>query len=172
MVGVALAHTGTGGAGSFWTPGEPIVPCGGTLGVCQNGVCSNGFRSCQTNDQCGKQPACDKCQLWHLVRHVIDLILVGLAPILAVLFFILAGVYMILGGANPGMYNKGKSILKDTIIGLLIIMLAWLITNTLIRSLIDPNNIPVCRGNICSNGVGACTTNAQCGWNWYQVSCS
>lgn len=104
-----------------WTPGQPIVPC--------------------TND-------CTKCQLLQLVRNVIDFLMIGAAPVLATAFFIWAGVYMILGGANPGMLSRGKEMFKNTFIGLLIVMLAWLITNTLIQTLKGP-------------GAG----------NWWQVTC-
>ncbi len=118
-----LAHTDPNSP--FWLPGEPIVPCG------------------QVNDFQGspddERVPCDQCQLWHLLKHLVDFILIAAAPILATVFFIVAGVYMILGGANPGMLSQGKSIFKNTFIGLLIVMLAWLITNTLINSLVAPN---------------------------------
>ena len=48
---------------------------------------------------------------------------------------------MMLGGANPSMLSRGKSMFKDTFIGVLIVMLAWLITNTIIQSLADPTAI-------------------------------
>ncbi len=111
--GLALAHdVGTGN--DFWTPGEPLVPCG-----------IKGY------------PDCTKCELLHLVRHLIDFMLLAAGPVLATLFFIIAGVYIMLGGANPGMLAQGKRIFKDTVIGLLIIMLAWVITNTLINTLVQ-----------------------------------
>lgn len=130
MGGLALAHP----TGGFWTPGEPLVPCGITpIGA-------------------GPVIPCDQCELLHLVKHIIDFILIAAAPILATFFFIVAGVYMMLGGANPGMLSQGKSIFKNTFIGLLIVLMAWLITNTLIRSL---TNVPV--------GPGL---------QWYEFSCS
>lgn len=108
----ALAHNG-----GLWTPGVPLVPCGNIAG--------------------GDVP-CDKCQLWHLLKHLIDFIMVAAAPIMATIFFVIAGVYLMLGGANPGMLSTGKRMFKDTFIGLLIVMMAWLMVNTLIRSLVDP----------------------------------
>lgn len=94
-----------------WTPGNPIVPC---------------------------TDKCTQCQLLQLVRNVIDFLMIGVAPVLATAFFIWAGVLLILGGANPGMLSQGKSIFKNTFIGLLIVMLAWLITNTVIQTLKGP----------------------------------
>ena len=122
---VAMAHV----SGSFWVPGEPIVPCGGP-----------------------GQPVCTQCELLHLVRHLIDFIMVAAAPILATFFFVVAGVYLMLGADNPGMLSQGKRIFKDTFIGIAIVMLAWLITNTLIRTLMDPS--------------------VTQGTNWWEISCS
>jgi hypothetical protein len=114
----------------IWLPGQPLVPCGGP----------------------GQGP-CDKCQLLHLAKNIIDFIMVAAAPFLAVVFFIVAGVYLMLGGTNPGMLASGKRMFKDTFIGILIVMLAWLITNTLIRTIADPA------------WVGQ-------GGNWFTFSCS
>ena len=61
--------------------------------------------------------------------------MIGATPVLATGFFIWAGVMMILGGANPGWLSKGKDMFKNTLYGLLIVMLAWLITNTVIQTL-------------------------------------
>lgn len=140
--------------GAFWMPGDPIVPC--------------------TND-------CTQCELLHLVRHVVDFILIAAAPIIATFFFVVAGVYIMLGGANPGMLATGKRIFKDTFIGILIIMLAWLITNTIIQTLAEP---AVTFQGRCVNGVcvagntelGPCSADSQCDLryelsNWWQFSC-
>ena len=131
----ASAHTS-----GLWMPGDPIVPCGMTPPA--------GFIGPPTPEQ---QP-CTECDLLHLLKHLVDFVLVAAAPILATLFFIIAGFYMMLGGANPGMLSKGKSMFKDTFIGLLIVMLTWLITNTLIQSLADPSIFG--------------------GGPWYSLSCS
>ncbi|OGE94618.1 MAG: hypothetical protein A3B10_00495 [Candidatus Doudnabacteria bacterium RIFCSPLOWO2_01_FULL_44_21] len=96
---------------SAWTIGEAIVPC-----------TSN----------------CTKCELLHLGDNIIDFIMIGASPVLATLFFIWAGVLMMLGGANPGMLSQGKKIFKDTFIGLLIVMMSWLFTNILITTLLKP----------------------------------
>jgi hypothetical protein len=131
----ASAHTS-----GLWTPGDPIVPCGITPPV--------GFSGPLTSEQ---QP-CTECDILHLLKHLVDFVLVAAAPILATLFFVIAGFYMMLGGANPGMLSRGKSMFKDTFIGLLIVMLTWLITNTLIQSLADPSIFG--------------------GGPWYSLSCS
>ena len=119
----AWAHDPNSG-NDFWRPGEPLVPCGTTTD-----------QDPDPGQYNNTAVICDRCQLLHLVRHVIDFLLIVAAPVLATLFFVWAGVLIMLGGANPGMLTQGKRIFKDTIIGLIVIMLAWLITNTLIKSL-------------------------------------
>lgn len=143
-----LAHD-SGKNNDFWTPGDRIVPC--------------------IND-------CNKCELLHLSRHVIDFLMVAATPILATFFLIWAGVLIMMGGANPGMLSSGKRIFKDTIIGVLIVLLSWLIVNTLIKSLAK-DVIPggACVNNVCTNGVGPCNVDDDCGpatYNWWQFSCS
>lgn len=133
-----------------WTVGEPIVPCG-WVNRCVNSVCQYGVGPCTDDNQCWQPPECTQCELWHLLKNLIDFILIAAAPILATLFFVIAGFYMMLGGANPSMLSTGKRMFKDTFIGILIVMLAWLITNTLIQSLADPEAI---------------------GGNWWQYSCT
>jgi len=117
---IALAHD-SGNNNDFWTPGEPLVPCGGKV--------------CTANSQCSSQLVCSTCELLHLVRHVIDFLMIVAAPVLATFFFIVAGVYIMLGGANPGMLSKGKKMFTDALMGVVIVLLAWLIVNTLIKSL-------------------------------------
>ncbi|OGN09835.1 MAG: hypothetical protein A3C61_03450 [Candidatus Yanofskybacteria bacterium RIFCSPHIGHO2_02_FULL_39_10] len=124
----ALAHdpndtTSTG----FWTPGDPIVPCGN--------VPAGYYESTFTGPLTPEQTPCDRCQLFHLLRHLIDLVLVFIAPVVGTLFFIVAGVMIMMGGDNPGLLSRGKSIFNNTLIGIFIILMAWLVTNTLIQTL-------------------------------------
>lgn len=128
---LASAHDG----GGLWRPGFPLVPCGGM------------------EDLDNIQPnACTRCDLFHLLKHIIDFLIVLVVPILGTLFLLIGGLYIMLGGANPGLLNRGKAIFKDTLIGILIILLSWLIVNTLIRSLVDPSAL---NGDL----------------NWYEFEC-
>jgi len=115
------------------------VPCGGK-GVCINNVCTLGpVGPCRDDTSCYSQPACNKCELLHLVDNLIDFILIAAAPILATFFFILAGLFIMLGGAKPDMLATGKRMFSSALIGIIIVMLAWLITNILITSLLAPS---------------------------------
>lgn len=128
---------------SAWVIGDPIVPCG------PNYTDSSG--ATVTRDPC------TQCELLHLVDNLMDFILVAAAPILATFFFLVAGVYIMLGGAKPDMLATGKRIFSSALIGIIIVMLAWLITNTLITTLIAPT---LTLGNMPFNSA-----------DWWQLYC-
>ena len=99
--------------------------------------------------QCGRidpsapakqQEPCTTCDAVKLIKNVVDLIIYVATPMIATTLFIWAGFQMLLGGANPGLYGKGKSILTNTIYGVAIVLLAWLITNTIIQT-IGPDSV-------------------------------
>ncbi len=89
----------------------PLVPCG----------------------QSGQAP-CTRCDLFRLVDNVIHFILEGLVPPVAAVLFIVAGLMIVLAGANPAMYARGIAIFKNTFWGLVIILASWMITNTFLKS--------------------------------------
>lgn len=94
----------------------PIVPCG-----------SSG------------QVACTPCDLFKTFKNVIDLVLYGITGPIAAFMIVWAGGMMLLGGANPKLYSQGTTMLKNTLIGVSIILLSWLATNTLIKTLATGN---------------------------------
>ncbi|MDP3697242.1 MAG: pilin [Candidatus Taylorbacteria bacterium] len=133
-----------------WIIGEPIVPCGNVPPGYYDGTFVGPLMP-------GQQP-CTQCELLHLADNLIDFILIAAAPILATFFFILAGVYIMLGGAKPDMLAKGKQMFSSAMIGIIIVMLAWLMTNTLITSLVKGTLV---LGNMPFNSA-----------DWWQLTCS
>ena len=95
-------------APSWW----PLVPCGTSV---------------------NPEP-CTRCDLFKLVKNVIDFILIGIVPPVAAVLFITAGLMIVLAGASPSMYARGIAIFKTTFWGLVIILASWMITNTFIKS--------------------------------------
>jgi len=91
----------------------PIVPCG-----------LNG------------QEACKPCHIFQTIKNLFDLILYGITGPIAAFMIVWAGGMMLLGGGDPGLYSKGKTMLQNTLIGVTIILLSWVMTNFLIKSLI------------------------------------
>lgn len=87
-----------------------------------------------------KRP-CTTCDLLVLGKNIIDFSLTTAAPAVATLLFVWAGFLVLLGGANPSRIAIGKKIFTNTVIGLFIIFGAWLVANTVIRSLAADDNI-------------------------------
>jgi len=84
--------------------GGPIVSCGGR----------------------GQDP-CQFCDLFVVFNNVIKFLLFCLVPPFAVIGIVIAGIYFIFAGGNPGMISQGKDILRAVAIGLLIVFCAWLL---------------------------------------------
>lgn len=131
-----------------WTYGQPIVPCG----LSQNHPATSWDDALD----------CTPCDLFRLIRNIIDFILIGLMPPLATLFFVWAGFLWMLGGANPSWYSQARSIFSTTFWGVVIILLSWVMTNTLLASIATA---PV---TFTLNNGGSYVWNPL---NWWQVQC-
>jgi len=105
-----------------------LVPCGGT-----------------------GQSACNVCFVFVLINNIIHWVLYVLTPMVAVLMFIVGGMYFLVAAGNPALFTKAKSILMAATIGLVIIFVAWVFLNTFLSFI----------------GV-AQWTGLQ---NWWQISC-
>jgi len=113
-------------------PGWPIVPCG---------------LNAQPKDSAGNElpktgpdaydytKACGRCDLFKLLKNLIDFTVGALMPAVAILLFVWAGFLILLGGANTNLVAQGRQIFSTTFFGILIMLSAWMITNTLIKSI-------------------------------------
>lgn len=97
---------------------HPLVPCGGT----------------------GQEP-CTQCDFLKLGKNLVDFILLFIVPVAGTLLITIAGFMILLGGANPALISKGKSIFWSVIIGIVIISTSWLIVNFLLKSLAGESDI-------------------------------
>lgn len=77
---------------------------------------------------------CTTCDFFRLIRNVMDLILLALAPAVGILFFVIAGFLILFGGEKPELIERGKKIFWNTFIALVIIFGAWMAVNTIIKS--------------------------------------
>src|SRR3989338_10476536 len=92
---------------------------------------------------CGREgtPPCTTCDILVLGKNVSDFILFYLVPALATLFFIYAGFKILLGGGIPSHVQAGQNVFRTTVYGLMIIFLAWLIVNTVLRTVAGDSNV-------------------------------
>ena len=76
------------------------------------------------------QPSCQLCHIFVLFDDIITYVLTILTPIIAGLMLVVGGFYMLFAGPSPQLFDKGKSIIKGTVVGLVIIMISWVLLNT------------------------------------------
>ena len=80
-------------------------------------------------------PACTTCHAFQLLHNVIQFgFLFILLPATAIAFLI-GGVLMLTAGGNETQVTRAKSILWNTIIGILIAFSSWVIVNTIINTI-------------------------------------
>ncbi|MEK7645516.1 MAG: putative Ig domain-containing protein [Patescibacteria group bacterium] len=104
----------------------PLVPCG--LNQQPVGIDKSVHDYTQT---------CNQCLLIKLGKNIIDMTFFAIVPSVGTLMFLIAG-FIILFNARSGKSDgvaKGRQIMKDTAIGIAIILGAWLITNFILKSI-------------------------------------
>lgn len=69
------------------------------------------------------------CHLFVFIRNIVTFIIFILAPILAVLFLMVAGALYVLSDEDVGNITKAKEILRSVLIGILITYGAWLLVD-------------------------------------------
>ncbi len=84
---------------------------------------------------------CTTCDLFALASRIVNFVLFTVVPAVAVLFYLIGGLMILLGGASPGLVTTGKNFFWNTTIGLFIIFGAWMITNTVLKSIAGDNDI-------------------------------
>jgi len=79
-------------------------------------------------------PECNLCHLAQLAEKVINFI-VQISFVIAALLFAYAGFLYFTAGSDPGKVSSAHKILTDTIVGIIIILTAWLVVNVILTVL-------------------------------------
>lgn len=90
---------------------------------------------------------CTVCSLATLAQNIINTG-VFLFVFFAAIMFAFAGFLMLTDAGNPGQHNKAKEIFVGVTKGLVILLVAWLIVDTLMKSLLGSSFGPwndICR---------------------------
>ncbi len=135
-----------GADGSCFSPTDPttvhyrggLVPCGLGKPLCknapfdQNGNCSSPGSPIMTGTREGM--SCQLCHFFVMAKGIIDFFLLpptGIIWIIAALLFTVGGARFLFSGGNPSSINQGKSIMISVVQGLVIILVAWVVVNTI-----------------------------------------
>lgn len=82
----------------------------------------------------GEDP-CNFCHLFQLTDNIIDALIFGpvpIVPVIAILMVVIGGVYLFFGGPSEENLKKGKSIIRNAIIGLVIVYAGWVVVGTIL----------------------------------------
>jgi hypothetical protein len=109
-----------------------IVTCGDDVVVeYRDGNCPSGKCICYTGE-------CSVCDAQTLAWNVLNW-LISIAIIIAALLFVNAGVLYVMSPSNPGNIARAHKIFTNTLIGLVIILSAWLLIDLVMKSLFNEN---------------------------------
>ncbi len=122
------------GAGTY---AQGLVPCGTSAGL-----------------------SCNLCDLYTLVKNIIDFLLFNLALPIAVIVFLIGGILLLASQGSEERLKQGKAALTNAVFGIIIAFAAWLIVNTLLVTLgfqvpfsqaLPWNKFPTCEAPIASS---------------------
>lgn len=122
LVAILISVVPASAAPGWW----PLVPCG---------------LNTEPEGKVGYTEPCNRCDLFKLLKNLIDFTLFGLVPILATLFFVIAGFNIVLAGGNMSSFARGKQIFFDTVKAVAVLSISWLLVNTLVHSLARDQNV-------------------------------
>ena len=98
---------------------------------------------------------CGSCEFVELINNLIKL-LFGLVSVVFAVMMAIAGIGLVTSGGSPGALEAAKSKLSNALIGLVIMLAAWLLVDTIMKALLPGGNITV-SGNLFWADV-SCTT--------------
>ena len=90
------------------------------LAICEGPIVPCGFGGDQ----------CHFCHVFVLIDNIIAFILTCLTPVAAGFMIIIGGIYLLIAGGSPGLFDKAKKALTGAVIGLVVIFVAWVFLNT------------------------------------------
>ena len=115
---VAAAGGGPGAGAPVPAPDLlPIVQCGGWL-----------------DDGVTRQPACTLCNLFEMISRIINLVIIY-GFVIGGMMLVVGGIMMYFRGSSPRMLTGAKSMVKNVIIGIIVMLVSYLIVFTVIHVL-------------------------------------
>ncbi len=91
---------------------------------------------CETS---GSPVPCNLCEVFQMASRAIRFALYIVLPGLAAFAFMIAGAILLFAGGNESNVKTGHGIIKVTVYGILIAFCGWLIINTIMVELVNPN---------------------------------
>ncbi|MDA1337490.1 MAG: hypothetical protein O3C23_01860 [bacterium] len=90
-----------------------------------------GLVSCGTSTTA----SCTLCDLFQLITNIVNKILFVYIPLIAPIFVVIGGAYLLVARGDPGMLTKGKDVLTAVVVGLIIVYTAYVLLSTVLTFL-------------------------------------
>ncbi len=87
------------------------------------------------------EPPCNFCHLFQLVDNIVDTIIFPIVPVIAVLVIVIGGVYLFFGGPSEKAYTTGKRLIKNAVIGLIIVYVGWVVVGSVIAFIVERSHL-------------------------------
>lgn len=87
--------------------------------------------------QCGYERMCNACDVITTTNTIINW-LFGILAMLAVISLVVAGFRLVVSGGNVSAWKQAKQMFTNVIIGFVIVLSAWLIVDTIMKGMLDP----------------------------------
>jgi hypothetical protein len=100
---------------------------------------ARGWIMCDPKTPLGQQFSCDTCFLFMTIQLIIQWVM-GLAFTAAVGIIVYNGVMLYFSGGNPGNVTKCWTNIRNVAVGLAIMVLSWLIVNTIVVVFASPSS--------------------------------
>jgi len=103
--------------------------------------------------QCGltSDDPCKFCDLFETINRIIKFAMFDLVVPIATLMLVVGGAMFFFGGIKPDLLNRAKGIILSTVVGIVVILCAWVAVNTVITKI-----------GIVEN---------PSSWQWYKIGC-
>jgi hypothetical protein len=120
--------------------GAFLAPTISTLTAPADTQSAAGLLPCGTSEFRGKGDTknefCQICHIFILIQNSLKLLWFFVVAPVAAILFLYAGLLLITASASAALYQKGKTIITSTIIGLFIIFFAWILIDTVMKLLV------------------------------------
>ena len=80
----------------------------------------------------GTGEACNICHLFELIDNILEFVMFKFVPVLAGLMLVIGGIWFYFSGASEENKRRAKAILTSVVIGIVLVLAAWIIVNTIL----------------------------------------
>ncbi|MEK7600861.1 MAG: hypothetical protein AAB463_02810 [Patescibacteria group bacterium] len=88
---------------------------------------------CGKSTDTGEDAMCQTCHLVEAADTALRFVMFVAAPLVATILFVIAGFIRVIGATNTKSISQSNTLFSNAIIGLVVIMLAWMVVNTFLK---------------------------------------